>query len=407
MADTTVDATVHSVLYYEGLRSGPVWVSPTTAYVVYIDSNIDLVYQKTGDGGATWDAPVVIRTGTVFKYSIWFDKWTPGDSGTKIHIAYMDSAVDDVFYRFLDTSGDSLGTERTVFAGASFLNVAWNGSIIDITKARSGYLYIAFWADTSGELGFFRSTDGGPTWGSRAQHADGNAVDLILLFPGNEADTNDIWCIYYDVSASEISLKIYDNSGDSWSETAIYNPVTFNSSAFPMAGSVRHSDNHVILAVWNLYATALADLMVWDIGGSGSIVAKTDVNTNLDDAAWVTVLINQQNDDIYVAYLVGAAIGSAVDAKFKKSADGAGSWSAQQDYSQAVADDIRGIWAGLSVMDDGGKFQPLWFNDDINALYVNLVNDIDIAAGGGGGVPIPFPLRVDRKQFYPTFAPMH
>ncbi len=406
MADTLVDATVMTDLNIRNLRMGPVWIDENTGYLVYIDSASDVVYQKTGDGGANWAAPVVVKTGTARKLSIWFDKWTSGDSGTKIHMAYMDAATHDVFYRTLDVSGDSIGTERTVFAGVSFTLTNWYTSVIDITKARSGYLYIGFWGDTAGEFGFYRSVDAGVNWVGRAQLADGNEVDFILLMPGNEADTNDIWCFYWDRSASEISLKIYDNSGNSWSETAIANgTLTSNANFYPMSAASRHSDDHVILVYWNLYNNAAADLQVWDIGGSGDMTAKTDVLTNQNAAVNVTVFINQQNDDIYVAYIRGT-IFSLVDVYWQKSADGGGSWGGEQAYSEAVNDDFRGVWAGISVGNDGGKFQPAFYNHDDNDLFVNIVNDVDIAGGGGGAVPIPFPLRYDRQQSMPTFAPI-
>ena len=409
MADTLVDATVFNDMNYRCLRLGPVWIDETTAYVIYIDSASDMVYQKTTDGGANWAAPVVIKAGTLRKASIWFDKWTPGDSGTKIHIAYMDAATHDVFYRTLDVSGDSLGTERTVFAGASFGLTTWLSSVIDITKARSGYLYIGFWGDTAGEFGFYRSVDAGVNWTSRAQLADGNEVDFILLMPGNEADTNDIWCFYWDRSASEVSLKIYDNSGNSWSETAIANGTLTNDaggSFYPMSAAPRHSDNHVILAYWNLYQSASADLKVWDIGGSGDMTAKTDVLTNQDEAANVTVFINQQADDIYIAYIRGTQLTNLVDVYWQKSADGGGSWGGEQAYSEAVNDDFRGVWAGISVGNDGGKFQPAWYESSFNDLWVNIVNDVDIPAGGGPVAPVPFPLHYDRAQSMPTFAPI-
>ncbi|KKL63160.1 hypothetical protein LCGC14_2177870, partial [marine sediment metagenome] len=120
MADTTVDASVQTNLNYRQLRLGPVWIDESIAYVIYIDAAADLVYQKTVNGGANWGAPVAIRVGTVSKASIWYDRWTPGDTGTTIHIAYANISVDDIFYRDLDTSTDTLGTERTVFAGTTF-----------------------------------------------------------------------------------------------------------------------------------------------------------------------------------------------------------------------------------------------------------------------------------------------
>ena len=108
-----------------------------------------------------------------------------------------------------------------------------------------------------------------------------------------------------------------------------------------------------------------------------------------------------------MAYIRGTQISSLVDVYWQKSADGGGSWGGEQAYSEAVNDDFRWAWAGISVGNAGGKFQPAFYNHDFNDLFVNTVNDVDIPAGGGpGGVPIPFPLRYDRQQSMPTFAPI-
>ncbi len=99
MADITVDASVNTTLHQRAVRAGPVWVNVNTAYIFYVDGSSDLVYQKTSDGGATWAAAVSVKTGTLIKASIWFDKWTPGNAGTLIHIAYTESVGDDLLYR--------------------------------------------------------------------------------------------------------------------------------------------------------------------------------------------------------------------------------------------------------------------------------------------------------------------
>jgi hypothetical protein len=394
MADTTVDANVNSFLHTRTQRLGPVWTDENTAYVFYIDASDDVVFNKTSDGGASWAGKTVIKTGTCRWVSVWYDKWTTGDVGTTIHVAYLDTGSHDIFYRDLDTSDDSLGTEITVFSGVSF-----EFEILDITKARGGNLYCGFWGDNDGENGFYRSTDSGANWTSRAQLADGNATDFILLMPGNEADNQDIWCIYWDASADELSLKIYDNSdgaSGSWSETLISGSMVDSPTYYQMSAAPRHSDNHVILAAWSELDAATADLKVWDIGGSADITAKTDVVTDLDESAQVAVFINQQTSppEIYVAYLKGGTWTATVDVKYKKSTDGGAAWGSEQTYSEAAADNLGAVWAGISVGDAGGKFQPCWFNDDLNDLFVNLVNDVDIAAADGAPTTRRYSLTV-------------
>ena len=392
MADTTVGTSVSSTLHQEAVRAGPVWIDVNTAYIFYQDGSSDLVYQKTTDGGATWATAVSIKVATLVKASIWYDRWTPGNAGTLIHIAYTEVAGDDVLYRNLDTLDDSLSTEVVVFAGTTFTDVNWDTGVVDIVRARGGNLYLGFWGDADGEFGFYRSTDDGATWASRSDLADGNAVDQIFLLPGNETDKDDIWCVYWDRSANRITVKVYDDSEDDWViETVISPGMTDDVSYYQMSAAIRHSDNHVIIAAWTEIDAATADLKIWDAvlsiaPADADVTALTDVVSNLDASAQVAVLINQQNDDIYVAYLKGGTWEATVDVKYKKSTDGGTTWGSEQSYSEAAADDIRALWAGMSVGADGGRFQPVFFNMDLTDLFVNLVNDVYIS-------PSVLPLR--------------
>lgn len=405
MADTTIDSSVQTILHLRNVRVGPVWIDESTGYVIYVDSTGDPSWSKTVNGGANWSAATVIHAGTTTRLSIWYDRWTTGDTGTRIHVAYNDTGTHDIFYRDLDTNGDSLGTERTVFSGVDFSVGQWHEAVVDITKARGGNLYIAFWGDGAGEYGFYRSVDNGVNWGARSDVADGNEADGILLMPGAEADDQDIWCIYWDRSADEISLKVYDDSGNSWGETLISAGMVADNSYYQISAAQRHSDNHVFLAAWSEIDAATADLKTWDIGGSASIVAKTDVLTDTAEAAQAAVLINQQNDDIYVAYLKGANWGDTVDVHYKKSDDGGANWGAEQDYSEGANDDFRAVWAGISVGDAGGKFQPAWFDDDFNDLLCNLTNDVDIAAAAGPPTGQPTMIRTQNIPTGPRDRP--
>ena len=73
--------------------AGPtaVFVNSNTGYVFFVRSSDDsVVYVKTVDGGDTWAAEVSLGDDQdSSNVSIWYDRWTPGDSGTRIHLAHI------------------------------------------------------------------------------------------------------------------------------------------------------------------------------------------------------------------------------------------------------------------------------------------------------------------------------
>jgi hypothetical protein len=369
---------------------GPVWTDKDTGYFFFIDSSFDVKYRKTTDGGANWAAAVDVGGAISASHlDVWFDKWTPGDSGTVIHIWWLDFNIDDVLYRSLDTSGDSLGTLRTVFAGASFGAGIRNTKMASGVKAVGGNLYVQFWGDNVGERGFYRSVDAGANWTSRTDGADDDTVDEVLCLPDDDsADNQDIVMVYWDRSASELSIKKYDDSANTWGETSISGSMTSSSDILQMNAVVRHSDGHIIVAAWSELDSVTADLRVWDITlATPTITAKADVVTNSDDCVCCALFIDQNNDDLYCGYL-GNEDGSetwqaTLTAFYKKSGDGGGTWGAQAAYQEGAADDERSINAGHSTSGTESRFAPVFFNDDDNVLFVNKVNSVEITAAGG------------------------
>src|SRR6185369_9512451 len=133
MSDITAEGSV--VTTNARAMRNIVFVSPLVGYWFFVDSDDDFFYMKTTDGGATWGGPVEIDTDTTITsvaFGIWYDRWTPGDNGTKIHIWWFTSDNDLVVYRALDTNGDTLGTQTTVFTGAT--SVAGRGCFVSGTK---------------------------------------------------------------------------------------------------------------------------------------------------------------------------------------------------------------------------------------------------------------------------------
>jgi len=315
---------------------------PEAIYMFYVNTTFDDIYwSKSTNKGLTWSTPTLIKTTIVAGIAVWYDGWTPGDSGTLIHLAYYEIATHDVFYRSLDTASDTLGTEVTVFAGASANNDA--STCLSIAKAKGGNIYVAFDIDGGTETGFYRSTDSGATFGSRTDVNEATS-DYYHLAPGNYADTNDIDCIFWDRSANEISLKIYDDSANSWGETSIATSMTdiATTSVCPnFAITIRPSDSHLILVAWSASDTVNADLRCWDINGSGSITEVTNVVLNsVDDQCGCAISIDTDNNYLYVFYL-GKSDGSetaytALNVYYKVSQDDGATWGTETLLTSAV-----------------------------------------------------------------------
>ena len=384
MADVVVEATAFDTFNVIALRAGPFWVSTTVAYIIEIDTSFDLVYRKTVNGGATWAAHVDIVTSTVHTFDAWADWQTEGDAGTKIHIAYIDRNSDDVRYVYLDTDGDSVDGDDEVEAcqgtGQVATTMNWSVNMVSIAKSRGGNICIALRYQDSGAnpfYGFYTSPDA-VAWTSKASPFEA-AADKFLLFPGNEADNQDMWLIFWDISENAISLKTFDNSGNSWAEQAILAAGDV-SSYTNMDGQIRLSDGHLIFAAWNLYDNAAADLVVYDINGAGSITAKTKIINDESESFTVSVFINQVNDDIYVAYCSGTAALSLVKCFYDKSDDGGGTWDGETAMQADAEDDNRWLSAGCMKAANGGKFLPIWFDTDDNDIFCSTDNGISIAA---------------------------
>jgi len=370
---------------------GPYYINETTGVIISIDNLDDLKFQRTTNGGTSW-SETNIKTETVNKVAVWFDQETPGDTGTLLHVAWLDDTVLDEVngsgrYRTVDIFDGSLGTERIIFSAdvGTTIQVLRMG----ITKTLSGNLLVGYNPEDS-VLGCKRSTDGGATWVTRANVLESTAEhDHLLLFPANTGDGDDACAIFWDVSASQISVKMYDESANTWTETSIATGMIADTAHINMDAAVRHSDNHILLAAHSNDDTTGDDLRTWDLTVdsivSPTVTAKTNIFTNQGESAQVAMFINQQNDDVYVAYLKGGTWQSTVDTVFHKSTDGMGIWGTEQAYSEAAADDLRRVSSGRTVGNSGGFYQPAFYNDDLFDIFVNLVNDVAIAAAAGGG----------------------
>ncbi|MCH7761634.1 hypothetical protein IIA15_09610 [candidate division TA06 bacterium] len=162
-----------------------------------------------------------------------------------------------------------------------------------------------------------------------------------------------------------------------------------------MDGVIRISDKHLLLVAHSNDNNSGDDLLTWDLTvnsiASPTITAKTNIFTDQGSSAQVAMVINQQNDDVYVAYLKGGSWLSLVDVVFHKSTNGMSSWGSELPYSQTT-DDYRILHGGRTISNSGGKIQWVFYDDDDFGILVNLVNDVPIGLSGfvPPGVPGSF-----------------
>ncbi len=387
MADTVVDANVEVDVELSLSLWGPYYINTSTAIITFIDSARDMAFARTTDKGANW-SKTAMENATARHAAVWFDQETPGDAGTLVHLFWLDSGAGEAYYQTVDISDGSKGTKRTVATGLT-VSALEQTSKTAITKTVSGNILVSY--RTGAQSATLRSDDSGATWDGRTDVFESGENDQLLFFPAATADNDDAVCLFNDAGTpDEVKMKMYDESGNSWSEfgTVVLNVENAGGLRRLFDAAVRHSDSHLLVVGWNEEDATTADLEAADCTvdsiGSPSVSAKTNILTNAAESGYTPgILINQQNGDVRVSYCKGGTYFSLQDVFYQLSQDGMATWDGETAYSENTNDDFRCTAAGRTVGDSGGRFQPAWFNDDLRDVFVNETNDIEFAAVGG------------------------
>jgi len=302
-------------------------------YAIYLDTNADVSFKKSTNGGKTWSSNTVISGAiTGVQLSVWYDRWS-GINADLIHVCWSESGLDDVSYRSIDAANnDTLSAITIAFAGAS---TATTGTL-SIARARGGNLGIIFNIDGGTETGYAKSTNTGGTW-TAAANPNEAAADVAILVPGWGADNQDMMLFFWDISANEISKKLYDDSANTWSEVSIATGMTYNAStnAYPhFAATVDITNSQNLLVAWSAVDTANADLRCWKVTESSTTETTNVVLNSTDDQGLAAIGINTATEDWYVMY-AGKSDGSetwptSVKVYCKKSTDDGATWSSEE-----------------------------------------------------------------------------
>ena len=364
-----------------------VYVSATDWYIFFISNdNSDVYYQKSDNSGLTWNAPVLIKATTGCGIAVWFDKWTPSDAGTLIHVAYMETAGSDVFYRSLDTASDTLGTEITVFAGASFSANA--NTCLSITKTREPKIIVAFDGDGGTETGTYESDDYPVTaFSALATDINEATTDYYWLASGNETGTDEFYAIFFDRSAGELTLK-YGNGSAAYTEVALGTLTNIASSTVaPQVAICIGTNSHTYVAWWTNQDNAAADLNFIDITAGATVASLVKILDSADDQGGVALGTDTDNTDLYVFYL-GKTDGSdtaftSVSVNYRVSTDDGATWGNEtllSTFNRPLT------YINCSLEGAGGIIPVAYGGTEAGVL--NMVNSASVASSGGGNANI-------------------
>jgi hypothetical protein len=351
------DINVVDVLAAHWNGTGTIYIVQTTSgvlYMVYVDSQSDVSFKKSSDGGLTWSTAVTVSGAyTVTNLAVWYDRWS-AIASDYICVAFTESGIDDTFFRTINTaSSDALSTLTTVFAGSSTAA----GGHLSVVRAKGGNTYIKTVIDAGAEGGFYRlpvaNFPSGAWDAARTVDEAIATLDQMILLPDLTAsDTNDIMAIFQDASVTETSRKLYDDSANSWAEASINAAITELSTATAFANfatAVDLTNNLIVLLVWTNTDTLNADLLCYTVTNS-SITAKTDVVTNsTDDQGLCAISIDSQTGWWY-AFYGGKSDGSetwntALNIYMKVSKDSGANWGPETKVNTMSAFTLRHLYA--------------------------------------------------------------
>ena len=101
------------------------------------------------------------KLATIMELAAWYDQETPGDSGSLLHLAFLDDDNSDFYYRTVDIETGTLGTLRTINSSVS-VDGNPTRNLVGLTQTVSGNLIAV--VSTQTEHWGFKSDDSGATW---------------------------------------------------------------------------------------------------------------------------------------------------------------------------------------------------------------------------------------------------
>lgn len=334
------------------------------------------VYRKTTDGGVTWGSPVAVDTQTdCTSLAVWYDKWTPGDTGNNIHIATYDTGDDDMFYNRLNVSNDTLAlaTATSTMLTSQVTSYAAGTNNITITKATDGVIYMTV-DDSNGT--FIRSCPSVSlscavriNWNNVGTPPQGNNNSWSILVP---LLSDDVMLINRSTGGI-VRSSVW--AGTSWTAFTNIDAAAGVNTTYDvgMAATIDTDTGNVYL----LYAAQNNDFTTADhdirsrlySGGSWSSGADVLTDTVSRGILQVGIARDQNTGNLYAVYSIRTTIGTIGTGRVfhKSSTNNMTSWGTEQGPLNSTAGDLYGLSVNLMSHD---RLYATWFNATAGILDV-------------------------------------
>ena len=354
---------------------------------------------NTTDGGITWDNPWMIadvnsRAG--FGEAIWYENWTYGDTGSKIHTTWTSTFTNGLWYNYFDTIAHAKGTPTKIKAwspGSSGYGAT------SITKTENGRLYVSGFGYTSSVVDnvVFYSDDDGLTWTEITPSVlFDDAEDNCQLLPQG----NDLLVLYHDTGGRiaqdepiyNLTYNYTTSTWDTWSyDTG--NPIFNIKTGLADEATWGATYN---MRTRDVYISAVSyrdpyNIQVWRMNGTSKLWTQS---LNFPTEGWtydVKPVISHGNGDIYIVYNNQTTpVSGKVAVRYRMSTDNGTTWTAEANLSQV--DDAGYSYTTTNFMDyrkfyagcyEAGGFDydvfsvanyslKAFYNDTANITSVNI-----------------------------------
>lgn len=363
-----------------------VFISDQVGYKFYVDSTGTCVYSKTLNGGTSWSAASTTDAqADCATPAVWYDQWTPGDTGTYIHIVTQDQGGvdgDDLRYNRLDTTNDSrlLGTVAVnVTQDLGYVGTLGAGNNYPaITKGTDGTLYVGI-SDGSDSLIVECSSGCGTAsnWTETGTTPLDNQNDPILLLPQAGGD---IMLIRRDLNTEDIQYQIWNNSAwpgvSGWS--TIDSNARDNATYDVMISAIVNDDFEVFLAYLDAVGFTTAndhDLRTAKYSSSAWTNTANVITDYPGGLTNVALGLDANNDNVYVAFSGRATIGTitSADVYYATSTSEMSTWSAVSSALSGADENIYGV--AINHRSDQ-RIYVSWYGDTTTDVFGDTLADV-------------------------------
>lgn len=356
-------------IYYSAQMRGPFWMDTARGAIIGVDWNADPAAWYTTDGGDSWTKSVLENV-TIEGIAACFDGEVFGDNGTLIHVAYTCSTEQDLSVAQFDLA--TMTWSAVVDLNTALGAANYNSPIIQ--KTQGGSWYVSCHNTGATRYAYRNSgdflTSGDWSAATSPWEADGS-LDYARAFCGDTDDPDDFGIIFHDITAAEISIKMYDWGTDTWTEQVFQTSLTYQNYTTYMSVKVRHSDKRVFVVNWN--ASSSANLITRRFLPTTSDATALTITTNTNNVYTgatpnsCDLLIDQFSGDVYVCY---GRTATSFTLYYKRSTDNGDNWGAETQYLVHTGQASYTVAAGAFGPTNGGRFAPAILRYSMNWIVV-------------------------------------